>query len=191
MWKENNGTSNMLSDGLFTDQFLLEILIRVEFNGLSSNSRIYEAALEALYRQYAGYGGGGGCSSLGQQLKWLDGMQGWYGRNGNKISVADCPRCSSDASRVMTGVDDHDGYEAFWWGNPTPGSAMDNYITNIDSTGRETPSWGDDSLSGAFIVQAPIAGGGDYNRFLVVTWDQNNACGSYSESHSCMGFRNP
>lgn len=189
MYNLLEGTSFLLDDGRMTDQFLLAIIIRVEFNGLGSHTRIYEAALEALSNQYSGYGCSGGCSSLQQQLGWLNGMEGWYGKNGKEISVADCPRCLGDATRVIKGVNDNDGYTAFWWGNPKPISAMSEYIS-VDPTGRSTPSWGDDTLGGAFIVQVPI-GGGNYGNFLVVTWAQNKACGDYPEPVTCMGFVKP
>ena len=133
---------NLLEDGRLDDLTLLAILIRVEFNGIFGT--LYETALEALYRQYVGYGCKGACQSLEQQLNWLDSMQGWYGRNGNPIPLNDCERCRPDAERVMTGndVDVSDGYDAWWWGNPKRDSAMTEYIVNVDSTGRKQPIWG-------------------------------------------------
>lgn len=135
MWAELQGSPYLLEDGRLTDQFLLAVLIRVEFNGLQSGTMVYEGSLEALSHQYAGYGCHGGCTTLSEQLNWLDNMQGWYGRNGNRISINDCNRCLPDATRVMEGVEAIDGY-AWWWGNPKLDSAMQAYIN-----GNPDPNW--------------------------------------------------
>lgn len=182
-------TPDLLADGRLSEEILLTILIRVEFNAISGI--LYETALEALYHQYIGYGCLGACSSLEQELKWLNSMQGWYGRNGNSIPLDDCNRCRPDAVRVMNGVEVSDGYYAWWWANPALGSPMRNYIDS-DPAGRSRPPWEDQweernpdrPLNGGFIIQGTIPGDGNYDRFVVVTWDQNIACGYVK----CMGL---
>jgi RHS repeat-associated protein len=187
VWGQIKGTPDLLPDGRLSDEILLTILIRVEFNGIYGV--LYETALEALSHQYQGYGCHGGCSSLAEQLNWLNGMQGWYGRNGNEIPLNDCKRCYPDAERVKVGVEVSDGYYAWWWGNPKADSAMTAYIENIDATGRTQPSWGNESANGAFIIQGQIPGQGNYSRFLVVTYEQNIACGNFPGPVTCMGFQ--
>lgn len=104
-------------------------------------------------------------------------MQGWYNQDGQLISIDDCLECWKDAARVKNGI--YNPTEAFWWGNPAKGSPMEMYI---DGTYE-----GDDWIAGIpYISYIDISAyGGDYNYFLVVTWNQNNACGAVN----CMGFK--
>jgi hypothetical protein len=188
VWNQLQGTSHILEDGRIQDTTLVAMLIRIELNGIDGD--LYKAALEGVSNQYQGYGCGGACRSLGQQLRWMNNMQGWYGRNGNSIPLDDCKRCFSDAMKAIEGFNNPDGYSSWWWGNPKPNSAMAQYL-QLDPSGRTRPSWGDDSLGGGFIIAGPIPGGGNYSHFLVVTYEQNIACGNYPGPLTCMGFQKP
>ena len=121
----------------------------------------------------------------------MDSMQGWYGRNGNPITIEKCLRCLPDANKAKAGFNQPDGYTSWWWGNPKPDSAMSDYIEAYPNGGHP-PEWGP-HLKSAFIIQdfIPVLENsiGNYSRFLVMTWEQNIACGRLPGPVTCMGFR--
>ncbi len=184
VWFELLGTEYLLPDGRIVDQYLIALIIRIELQGVSGIP--YLAALEAISNQYDGWGCGGGCSSLAQQLNWLDAMHAWRERDGSTVSLNDCPWCLADAARAMNNYNDSYSAESWWWANPTRESAMHKYIEQYGLSGTATPEWRADTLGGAFIVASQPCTGCRY--FVVMTQAQDAACANISGDVTCNGF---
>ncbi len=178
----------LTSHGRIDDQYLVAILIHLELK--DARGRAYNAALEAVSYHYHGWACAGGCSSLAQQLRWMDSMESWRERT-QAIPETLCDFCWQSASQAIAGYDDGDAYQAVWWGNPFRGSELHQYIS--DNYPQPVYKTGALMVDGSrFIVG--IRGNDDRTSpltlsFVVLTSDQLRSC--YSSRPNCMGFTLP
>ncbi|MCA9371958.1 hypothetical protein KC726_03595 [Candidatus Woesebacteria bacterium] len=174
-----DGTPHLLSDGRFSDKMLLYMLMRTELQTTTGDVR--RNALEAIANQYNGYGCSGKCTSLAQQLSWLNNMSGWFGRTSlTPIPLDDCDYCMNDVDLILNNqINVDDDQAAWWWGNCKINSPMCQYISEHPNC-DVSPPW-NNLLPRGCIIQTPITGSANYAHFVVVTYEQNLCSG-------CMGF---
>jgi hypothetical protein len=177
------------------------VLIKIEiYDALAEGTETaYNAALEAISFQYNddNWYCKGSCSSLKEQLEWMDSMHNWRERKDRLLpNPLECIKCMSDAAKAIAGYNDGDGFQAVWWANPYRGSDLANYIQENYPSADYLPY----ALmvdGNKFIVgfrgreddpTTPETNEGILD-FVVVTGSQNAAC--YSTTPNCMGFPLP
>ena len=138
----------ILSDGRIDDQYLVALLIDIEIDRSRVQKAVFNSALEAVSNQYHGWGCHGGCSSLSDQLTWMDAMQNWWDRD-SPFPQSVCPTCMDDAAKAVAGYNDGDGLDAVWWGNPLRESELNDFIVTNYST---VPKWGLLEATNRYIV---------------------------------------
>jgi hypothetical protein len=182
----------LLSDGRLDDRYLVATLIKIETESAlaEGTGTVYGAALEAISYHYRHFDCRGDCTSLQQQLQWMDGMQNWWDRRGRPLPVipGNCSHCWNDSSLAMAGYQDSQPAQSYWWGNPLRGSDLATYIhDNYPALSYRPYALMVDN--NRFIVGfrgTEVGGPGGILDFVVVTKQQNDSCGG-----TCMGFSWP
>lgn len=167
----SHDTTKMLPNGMFSDETLVYFIIRLELSTISGDIRTH--TLEAIKNQYIGYGCRSACSSLKQQLNWLNAMQGWYIKNGSEVSF-DCDYCWQEAIEIVNGTFQGiaDNQAAWWWGNSAEGSVVSNYLDQYPLCDAPPP-WNQSLLRGCITQVETNDPNSRFDHFLVVTSDQD------------------
>jgi hypothetical protein len=180
----------LLADGRIDDQYLMAILIEIAQSLREGSGRVFRAALEAVSYRYRVHCNGG-CSTLQDQMEFMNSMENWRVRNGRPLPNIsnDCiSSCWDNAALAIDGYNDGDGFQAVWWANPIRNSEMHNYIVaNFPADSYGTYDLIEDNKR--FIIGfrgTDYGGEGGVLHFIVVTQEQNNAC-----DFTCMGFSSP
>jgi RHS repeat-associated protein len=189
-----------------TDKTVLAFIIGAEFdNILRAGHSMGNQVLAALTNQYHGSVCGGNCGSALRHVAWLTTMEGWYSTShSDELLIA---RYKSYETQAQGVIDRAYPGRGFWWANYKPDSLMDKFIENkgaadwwpnwwakkaeeaknnpsLDPFGRysQPPDpalpYVDHSEDAIFVNQ------GVYDGFVVLTGEQNTACGEVK----CLGF---
>lgn len=162
------------------ETFFVAMLIFVEF-GVTTGDTLGEAK-EALSNQYYLYVCGGYCDTLAEQLKWADSMEGWWHRDplpGYLSHLANARDVRGHGAAYIYPGNDQVGL-SYWWGNIQSDSPMAKYVE--DPTNHPAYWW---PMGQPYVLRS-----GD---FVIVSLDQNNACGSQAVRQqngglNCLGF---
>jgi len=177
------------SDGTIEDQVFLAMIIFAELGTEAGNADVFGEAKEGLSQQYYGYGCHGECPSLEEQLNWADNMQGWgvFDITNNYTGYLNDARDVKGNGSAYTYPGNGGTLDAWWWGNydwNNTASLMGDYFRSGENPDRA--SWWTEGGK-PYLAHDPV------NKFVVVTFAQNNACGNPSlrtqnSGKNCLGF---